>query len=202
MGRRCRSATGRCDPHQRRRLCRARLARHRYRPHHAAAPRSGRAQQLALWATGTLHPSSPMAGRRQAAGRDLGRRRDPRTPDACPCGSQSGPSPAASSTAWSASRSPVRISPPGARPRNSATTPEEPLIVMRVPSVAQAQTAQYGALLWAARWPFGGWAFLILAAATVIQLRALREKRRVEVASALDLPIHRRHRQAHGAGVR
>ena len=54
------------------------------------------------------------------------------------------------------------------------TTPEEPLIVMRVPSVAQAITAQYGALLWAARWPFGGWAFLILAAATVIQLRGRR----------------------------
>ena len=54
------------------------------------------------------------------------------------------------------------------------TTAEEPLIVMRVPSVAQAITAQYGALLWAARWPFGGWAFLILAAATVIQLRGRR----------------------------
>jgi hypothetical protein len=49
------------------------------------------------------------------------------------------------------------------------TTAEEPLIVMRVPSVAGAITDQYWALARAARWPFGAWALMIALAAAVIE---------------------------------
>lgn len=51
------------------------------------------------------------------------------------------------------------------------TTAEEPLVVMRVPSVAGAITDQYWVLARAARWPFGAWALLIALAAAVIAWR-------------------------------
>jgi hypothetical protein len=54
------------------------------------------------------------------------------------------------------------------------TTAGEPLIVMRVPSVAGAITDQYWALARAARWPFGAWALLIALAAAVIEWRHRR----------------------------
>ena len=50
-------------------------------------------------------------------------------------------------------------------------TAEEPLVVMRVPSVSHAMTSQYGALLWAARYPFIAWVVLTSFAAAIIGLR-------------------------------
>jgi hypothetical protein len=50
-------------------------------------------------------------------------------------------------------------------------TAQEPLIVMRVPSVAGAIADQYWALARAARWPFGAWLLLIAIAAAVIEWR-------------------------------
>jgi hypothetical protein len=53
-------------------------------------------------------------------------------------------------------------------------TAEEPLIVMRVPSVAGAITDQYWALARAARWPFGALALLMVLAAAFIEWRHRR----------------------------
>jgi hypothetical protein len=50
-------------------------------------------------------------------------------------------------------------------------TAEEPLIVMRVDSVAGAVTNQYWALIRAARFPLIGWAILIGLAAAIIKWR-------------------------------
>ena len=50
-------------------------------------------------------------------------------------------------------------------------TAEEPLIVTRVPSVAEAVTNQYQALLKAARFPIIGWTLLIGLAAAILAWR-------------------------------
>jgi hypothetical protein len=75
----------------------------------------------------------------------------------------------------------MRSAPSGARlaagraaEKFKLTTGEEPLIVMRVPSVTGAITAQYWALARAARWPFGAWALLNVLAAAVIEWRHRR----------------------------
>jgi hypothetical protein len=53
-------------------------------------------------------------------------------------------------------------------------TDEEPVVVMRVPSVAAALTDQHWALVRAARFPFAAWALLIGLAAAICQWRNRR----------------------------
>jgi len=50
----------------------------------------------------------------------------------------------------------------------------DPIVVMRVPSVAQALSEQHWALARAARYPLAAWALLMVLAATVIQWRKRR----------------------------
>ena len=53
-------------------------------------------------------------------------------------------------------------------------TSEEPLIVTRAPSVAEAIETQYRRLAWALRWPFGAWLVMVCAVTAGNRLRARR----------------------------